>query len=70
MNKIIFFYIKTANYNIFNQDPIKYNDEVSDYFDAKPSYLANIPILWRLLFSSCGPAQWRYKVFFLEKNIL
>ena len=40
-------------------DPITYNDSVSQNFGAKPSYFTNISILWRLVFSSNGPAQWR-----------
>ncbi|CAF1031598.1 unnamed protein product, partial [Brachionus calyciflorus] len=41
------------------QDPIKYNDEIGEFFGVKPNFLQNFKIMWRLLFSSCGPAQWR-----------
>jgi dimethylaniline monooxygenase (N-oxide forming) len=40
-------------------DPIVYNDEISEFIDAKPSLFANFGIAWRLLFSSCGPDQYR-----------
>ena len=41
------------------QDPITYNDEIASFFGAKPNLWENKDVAFRLIFSSCGPAQWR-----------
>ncbi|XP_025079569.1 dimethylaniline monooxygenase [N-oxide-forming] 5-like isoform X2 [Pomacea canaliculata] len=41
------------------RDPIVYNDEIASFFGAKPDIIKHPAIAWRLLFSSCGAAQWR-----------
>lgn len=48
-----------SNRHTIQQDPIVYNDEISELFGAKPNFYKNWFILWRLMFSSCGPAQYR-----------
>lgn len=49
----------TSSRHTIQQDPILYNDEVTEHFGAKPNFYQNMLIAWRLLLSSCGPAQWR-----------
>lgn len=41
------------------QDPILYNDEIASFFGAKPDLWKNKELAFHLLFSACGPAQWR-----------
>lgn len=41
------------------RDPIVYNDEIASLFGAKPKPLKHLSLAWRLMFSSCGAAQWR-----------
>lgn len=48
----------SARHNI-QRDPILYNDEIAAKFGAKPELLKNPSLAWRLMFSSCGAAQWR-----------
>lgn len=48
----------STRHNI-QRDPIIYNDEIASFFGAKPDPLKNPALAWRLMFSSCGAAQWR-----------
>ncbi|KAL8596001.1 hypothetical protein ACOMHN_018313 [Nucella lapillus] len=41
------------------RDPIVYNDQIAAFFGAKPGLLKHPDLAWRLMFSSCGAAQWR-----------
>ncbi len=50
-------FYKSSRHTI-QEDPITYNDSISVFFGAKPDKVKNLPILWRLMFSGCGPAQW------------
>ena len=49
----------SSSRHTIQQDPIIYNDEVTEHYGAKPDLYKNFPIAWRLLMSSCGPNQWR-----------
>ncbi|CAF1011553.1 unnamed protein product, partial [Brachionus calyciflorus] len=40
-------------------DPLLYNDEISSFFGAKPNLIKNPALAWRIMFTSCGSAQWR-----------
>ena len=57
-------FYKSSRHTI-QEDPITYNDSISSYFGAKPDKVKNLPILWRLMFSGCGPAQWFANLYFL-----
>jgi dimethylaniline monooxygenase (N-oxide forming) len=51
------------------QDPILYNDEISSFFGAKPNLWQNKALAFHLLFSSCGPAQWRLNGIDSDKQL-
>ncbi len=60
-------FYKSSRHTI-QEDPITYNDSISVFFGSKPDYFKNLPILWRLMFSGCGPAQWYLKRNFIFLN--
>ncbi|XP_075244772.1 flavin-containing monooxygenase 5-like isoform X2 [Convolutriloba macropyga] len=49
-------------------DPIKYCDDVSRRFGGKPEILRNFGLARRLIFGSCGPAQYRLQGPFKMKG--
>ncbi|XP_076453991.1 flavin-containing monooxygenase 5-like isoform X2 [Babylonia areolata] len=49
----------TSARHTIQRDPIIYNDQIAAFFGAKPELLKHPALAWRLMFSSCGAAQWR-----------
>lgn len=51
-------YHKSARHTI-QKDPILYCDDIAHKFGASPQLWRNPTLAWRLLFGTCGPAQYR-----------
>ncbi|XP_070539185.1 flavin-containing monooxygenase 5-like isoform X2 [Ptychodera flava] len=51
-------YYASARHTI-QKDPILYCDEVSSFFGAKPQIWRHPTLAWKLLFGTCGAAQYR-----------